>query len=125
MNCDGEPMADDDTEAPDSDEAESTFAAANYLVDTDSVPGRVVLAYGETWPTDTLSPRNPIEVEFVTGYGDTYASVPSAIQHAIKVLVNDLYENRSEKYIGPGNVSVEIDIVKALIQPYRVWRWAV
>lgn len=54
----------------DSDDDENTFSSDDYLVDTDSDPGRVVLGYGESWPSTTLLPKNPIYVEFVTGYGD-------------------------------------------------------
>jgi len=52
----------------DTDETQSTFSTDYYFVDTDSVPGLVILKYGQAWPTDVLSPRNPIEIQFVTGY---------------------------------------------------------
>jgi len=110
----------------DSDEVESTFAAADYLVDTDSVPGRVVLGFGKTWPTDTLSPRNPIEIEFVTGYGAAETAVPKSIKHAIKMLCAQHWEHRE-----PQEITNMINIhsldygTKTLLYPHRVWRWTV
>jgi len=63
----------------DTDGDQSTFSSADYIVDTDSDPGRIVLGYGETWPTATLYPSNPIEIQFVCGYGDhTPLSVTNA-----------------------------------------------
>ena len=52
----------------DTDATQSTFSNTLYGVDTNSVPGRVVLNYQQTWPDDDLAPLNPIEVQFVTGY---------------------------------------------------------
>lgn len=73
---------------------ETTWNNSNYLVDTDSEPGRVVLAYNKTWPTEaTLYPVNPIRIEFVAGYGAA-ADVPETDKQAIMLLVGHWYENR-------------------------------
>ena len=109
----------------DTDESETTFSSADYIVDTDSVPGRVVLKYGESWPTVTLSPSNPIEIEFVTGYGDDVEDIPAPIIHAMKMLCSQHYEHRE-----PQEITNMINIhsldygTKTLLYPYRVWRWA-
>ena len=52
----------------DTDGTQSTFSTDDYSTDTVSVPGRAVLDYGETWPSDTLQTNSPIEIQFVTGY---------------------------------------------------------
>ena len=52
----------------DTDGTESTMDSGEYIVDINSDPGRIVLGYGESWPTDVLYPSNPIEIEFVCGY---------------------------------------------------------
>lgn len=53
---------------------ETTLDTGEYIVDTESEPGRIVLGYEKVWPTDTLYPSNPIEIEFTCGYyaGDTW-----------------------------------------------------
>ncbi len=40
----------------------------DYTVDIVSEPGRIVLNYGETWPSGTLAPNNPVQVRFQCGY---------------------------------------------------------
>ena len=76
----------------DVDESESTFSNTSYAVDIVSNPGRVVLLYGETWPTATLSPKTPIYIEYVAGYGDNKEDVPMDIRLAIMMLVGHWYE---------------------------------
>ena len=59
----------------DTDEDETTWTAATYYdVDTYNEPGRVVLAYNQSFPTASLYPTNPIEIQFVCGWhqGDLY-----------------------------------------------------
>ena len=46
----------------------NTFATTDYEVDTDSIPGRVVLGYDKEWPSDELAPKNPIHIRFRAGY---------------------------------------------------------
>lgn len=52
----------------DTDESQSTWSSTYYDVDTYNEPGKVKLAYGYTWPTDTLYPTNPIEIQFTCGW---------------------------------------------------------
>ena len=70
--------------------------AGDYIVDIQSEPGQIVLAYNESWPTGTLYPSNPITIEFICGYGLTGASVPAMIKHAMKIAISDLFENRGD-----------------------------
>jgi len=76
-----------------SDGTSNSWDTAAYIVDSDSEPGRVVLAYGESWPSVTLYPAAPIQITFVAGYGDA-DDVPETWKQAIKLLVAHWYENR-------------------------------
>jgi uncharacterized phiE125 gp8 family phage protein len=78
----------------DSEGTPTTWSSSAYIVDTDSEPGRIVLAYGETWPSLTLYPANPIQVTFVPGYGDGADDVPGNVKRALKLLCGHWYENR-------------------------------
>jgi uncharacterized phiE125 gp8 family phage protein len=71
-------------------------ATTHYLEDIVSDPGRVVLPYNGSWPTATLYPVNPIEIQFVCGYGDTPEDVPEGIGQAMLITIADLYENRED-----------------------------
>lgn len=77
-----------------SDGTVNTWDTSGYIVDTDSEPGRVVLAYGESWPSVTLYPAAAIKITFVAGYGDEAGDVPEPWKQAIKLLVAHWYENR-------------------------------
>ncbi len=103
----------------DTDETEHTFSADSYHVDIYSEPGRVVLKYGETWPSITLRTANGVIIRFVAGYGDTTASVPGKVKQAIKVLVGHLYENREAADI---KEMKEVPFaVRSLLGLERIW----
>lgn len=71
----------------------TTWDSANYIVDADSEPGRIVLASGVSWPGETLYPANPIQITFVAGYGDA-TDVPAYVKRAMKLLIGHWYEHR-------------------------------
>ena len=77
----------------DSDDSESTFSSSYYSVDTDSEPGRIVLDYDQSWPTDTLRTNNPIEIQFVCGFytGDRWTHNTSKLEddYVIPSVAND------------------------------------
>lgn len=50
----------------------STLDASEYVVDTDTTPGRIIPAYGKTWPS-TLPYPGSVRVQFVAGYGGPVA----------------------------------------------------
>lgn len=95
----------------DKDDTATTLSSANYYVDTDALPGRVVLKNGQSWPTFQARPYNPIKTRFVCGYG-TASDVPEPIKQWILMAVGWLYENREK-----GLSQYPVD----LLMPYRVW----
>jgi len=98
-----------------------TMPSADYLVDTASEPGRVVLSYGGTWPSATLRPGPAITVRFVAGYG-LAAAVPAMYKQAIKLLVGHWYENREQVVLAPGLGAAQLPMgVKALLMVDRGW----
>jgi len=98
----------------------------DFDVDIKSDPGRIILEYGDSWPSATLWPMNPIEIEFVCGYGGAAATatasalaVPAMIKHAMRLIIGDLYEQRETEVFG---VSVQkLKTVENLLFPYRIW----
>ncbi len=79
----------------DTDGTETTMTVTtDYLVETNTDQcGKIVLPYGESWPTDTLYPSNPITIEFVCGW-TAASSIPKRIITALKMICSDLYSNR-------------------------------
>lgn len=101
------------------DGSTSTFAASSYIVDTNSEPGQVVLAYGESWPGTALYPVGGITVQFVAGYGDDPQDVPQQIRQAMLLLIGHWYENREDS-VGVGNVQRIPMGATSLLWPHRV-----
>jgi uncharacterized phiE125 gp8 family phage protein len=93
----------------------------DYIVDDDSDPGRIVLPYGVSWPSATLHPVNPIAIRFVCGFGSNASDVPAAIRTAIKMLAEDLYNNRSATNTQAAGNVMENKAVMSLLWPYRIW----
>lgn len=112
----------------DIDDSQETFSSDNYYVDTNSIPGRVLLKYGESWPDATLRVNNPIEIQFVTGYGDETTDIPFDIKNAILLLTQHFYENRENYLVSEfKNYSVtKIPMTAdALLANYRIWDWVI
>ena len=102
--------------------SESTWDSGEYIVDIDSDPGNIVLDYNESFPTDYLYPSNPINIEFVCGYGLTGSDVEDNIKHAIKLGISDLYENREPNVITGGTASLfELPTFINLLLPFKLF----
>ena len=69
---------------------------ADYFVDSKSEPGRVVLAYGKSWPGTTLRPANGVCITFIAGYGAEDLNIPENIRNAMLLRIGDLYEHRED-----------------------------
>ncbi len=78
----------------DEDGNESTFSSDDYLVDTVSTPGKVVLKDDATWPSESLQEVNGVVVRFVAGFGDAGTDVDERAIQAVKLLVGHFYEHR-------------------------------
>lgn len=76
----------------DIDGVERTLSADAYLLDQVTEPGRIVLRWDESWPSDELREINGITVRYVVG--SAAADVAPTIKHAIRYLVAHWYENR-------------------------------
>jgi uncharacterized phiE125 gp8 family phage protein len=96
----------------DTDGATQTFTDFT----TDTVKGRLVPAYGFTWPATRAVP-NAVKVRFVAGY--SAGQTPFPIRSAILLLVAGLYENRESN---TPHKLYENETVERLLWPYRVFR---
>lgn len=102
----------------DGDGATQTMSSSLYNDDDTNEPARLVLAYGESWPT-TRDQINAVTITYTAGYGSTAAYVPDAIKHALKLLVGHFWENREATIVG--TIVAELPMaVDALLGPYRV-----
>jgi uncharacterized phiE125 gp8 family phage protein len=91
----------------------------DYLVDTVSLKAKIVLPYLGSWPTATLHPVNPIEIEFICGYSSLAENIDRRITQAILVQVADLYGNRET--LVQGQPIQRLDIYERLLGPYQLF----
>ena len=108
----------------DTDGTETTLTAGiDYLVETNGTGiGRIVLPYGESWPSDTLYPSNPITIRYVAGW-TTKALLPYAIKAACLLMCTDLYVNREGQIVirVPGDAFQQNKTVQRLLASWRLW----
>lgn len=88
----------------DNDGTQQTVSASDYqalFAAARIQPGRIIPAYGVSWPSYRDQP-NTIVLRFVAGYGNAAALVAAAPQlvHALKLLVEYWYDNRTPVNIG-------------------------
>lgn len=93
--------------------ATQTLSSSVYSVDYITVPGRVRLAFGQSWPL-TREQWNAVTIQYKVGWAA--ANVPSPIKHAIMLQLSAMYEERSPEPIDG------ISTLDALLSPYRLIR---
>lgn len=104
----------------DADGETQTFASSNYVVDADSVPGRLCLADDASWPSDDLYPMGAVQIQYLAGYTNANA-VPQPIKNAILLLVGHYYENREAALVAQGANVQQLPMgVADLLATYRV-----
>ena len=97
----------------------TTVSDRSYLVDLAARPPRLV------WNTSALPlpgrAANGIEIDLTAGFGDSAASVPAPLKHAILMLTAHWYEHRDPREIGQDGARIP-DAVSDLIAPFRTIR---
>ncbi len=91
----------------------------DYVVDSYSVPGRVRLAYGKSWPS-IRGQWDAVRIEYDVGWDftGTVWDGPAALQQAVLLLVSQMYEHRTPEVTGA--ISQVSFAVESLIAPYRL-----
>ena len=102
-----------------------TQALSSSVYTVDTVSNRVLLAYGQTWPS-TRSVENAVTITYQAGYDSGNSpqddtAIPSAIKAAILLMVGSLYENRQEVMAGLSfSEMMGNSTVRSLLGPYMV-----
>jgi uncharacterized phiE125 gp8 family phage protein len=78
----------------DTNNAEQTLSAgSDFVVDTDSEPGRIFPKPGQYWPPVAYVP-NAFRIHFTAGFGDDSSDVPQCVRAAMLQLIGNWNENR-------------------------------
>lgn len=85
--------------------AETTWGSSNYLADTYSTPGAIVLADGVSWPSGAQYPVAPIRIRYVAGIATAspVTEADSAIKHAMLLLLGGMWEYRESELMQQTN----------------------
>ncbi|MBE9509139.1 MAG: phage head-tail connector protein [Chloroflexi bacterium] len=75
-----------------------TWSTDDYQVSITSLPGRILPAHGEVWPT-TYGILDAVQIQFVCGYGDAVTDVPEKLRQAMLLLIGSMYENRESEVL--------------------------
>lgn len=102
----------------DADGASQTLASTEYQVIINELVGRIVPAYGKSWPA-TLAQPAAISVRLVAGYG-LPAAVPAGIKAWILLAVCTLYAQREDVITGIVVSELPREFFAGLLDPYRV-----
>lgn len=97
---------------------EQTLDDAVYVVDVDTLPGRITLADGYSWPSTYPGP-NAVRITYTAGYGAASA-VPAGIKAWIKLHVGALYRNREAFALGVNVSELPGRFTASLLDPYRI-----
>ena len=103
----------------DPDAAEQTVSTALYDVDIVAQPGRVLLGYGDSWPSDVRDHPGAVKVLYVAGYGSARAAVPWPVRQAMLLYIGHLFENREATT--PISINDLPMGVGSLLMPYRIF----
>ena len=102
----------------DTDGATQTLSVSVYSVDTDTEPGRISLAFEQSWP-DIREQNNAVVITFVAGYGSAATDVPAALRETVKLLLAHYYEFRQP--VISGTIATKIPLhIESLIWIHRV-----
>jgi len=97
---------------------QQTLATADYTVDANAEPGRIVPVFGTNWPA-VRNEINAVEVRFIAGFGPAGTDIPQPIVQAMLFQIGHLYENREAVVIG--TIASQVPMAaESLLWPYRM-----
>jgi uncharacterized phiE125 gp8 family phage protein len=83
-----------------------TVSSDDYVVDTDSTPGLIVLGYAKSWPSPRGDARG-IAVTYVAGYGAAGSNVPYELRHACLLRCQMEYDGWNADMFGTSRGAVD------------------
>ena len=102
----------------DGDGVRQTISAADYEVITDELIGRIIPAYGKSWPSCREHPGS-VRVDYTCGYGAA-ADVPQSIKAWMLLAIGAWYENREALTSGQPVAELPRCFWNGLLDPFYV-----
>lgn len=98
----------------DTQNLETSLSSSQWYADTASVPGRVLLNSGVSWPSGTRE-INGTRLRVTLGHSSSPGGVPDPIREAMTQMVAFLYEHRGE---GAGAFAVPPQVAELMAEYY-------
>ena len=102
----------------DADGVRQTLAGAEYDVVTDELVGRLLPAFGKTWPDCRIRPGS-VQVSYTCGYGAA-SDVPQSIKAWMLLAIGAWYENREALTSGNPVAELPRSFWDGLLDPFYV-----
>lgn len=100
------------------DGVRQTLANTEYDVITDEMIGRIIPAYGKSWPSCRIWPGS-VQISFTCGYGAA-ADVPQSIKAWMLLAIGAWYENREALTGGQPVADLPRNFCDGLLDPFYV-----
>ena len=110
----------------DSSGTQATWGSSNYIVDTDSKPGRISPGYSVSWPTATLQPVSAIRVRYVAGHGTEFTFTADATTNELTAAAHGLVNGEDLLALSsgtlPGGLSIDTRyyVINAATNTFKV-----
>lgn len=102
----------------DANGSEQTLDPQDTILDKDSEPGYLSLAYGKGWP-ETYAVPNAVRVRYICGYGDA-SQVPAAIKSWMLLTIGTMFSQRETMALGQP-VALPDRFWHRLLDPYKIY----
>lgn len=102
----------------DADGVRQTLANTEYDVITDELVGRLLPAFGKTWPDCRIRPGS-VQVSYTCGYGAA-SDVPQSIKAWMLLAIGAWYENREALTSGKPVAELPRSFWDGLLDPFYV-----
>lgn len=100
----------------------TTVGSSVYVLDSDSKPGRIILAYGQEWP-NIRNETGAVRITYKSGYpldASSNVTTPEPVKDWIKMRVCQMYEQREPVMIDKGFRYLRRDFVDGLLDEFRI-----
>lgn len=102
----------------DEDGVTTSVPVTDFIVDTDSEPGRIFFKKGRSWPAVNLSNGGFLRIRYKAGAADV-SKVPERVKLAMLMLIGHWYDNREAVLVG--SISKETEYTfRDLLRPDRI-----
>jgi len=81
--------------ALDEDDAETEYSSDNYYLNTNAIPGQLIIKRSTSWPTNSTRDYSRFLIQSIHGYGTAASDVPKPFREGITLWASVIYDTRT------------------------------